>query len=59
MSYHVLPNNDLKEHCTKSTCECCPTLIIENGEMIFIHNSYDGREGLEMAKEVLKDINKG
>jgi len=44
MSLHIIPLNDLKEHEEESTCDCCPTLIIENGEMIFVHNSYDGRE---------------
>lgn len=41
---HVLPVNDIKEHTEESTCECCPTVIIENGEMICIHNAYDLRE---------------
>lgn len=45
---HVLPINDVKEHIEESTCECCPTLeILENGDMMFIHNSYDGRENKE------------
>lgn len=51
MAYHVLPVNDLKEHEESSTCACCPKLIIENGEMIFVHNSYDGREFLEPDHE--------
>jgi hypothetical protein len=45
---NILPINDLKEHIEESTCECHPSLIIENGEMIFIHNSYDGRENQEI-----------
>lgn len=44
MSLHVLPADDLKEHTLESTCECCPRMEIEDGEMIFIHNSWDGRE---------------
>ena len=47
MSLHIIPLNDLKEHEEESACSCCPSMIIENGEMIFIHNSYDGREALE------------
>jgi len=47
MTYHVIPIDDLKEHTEDSTCECSPKLIFEDGEMIFIHNSYDGRELLE------------
>jgi hypothetical protein len=44
---NVIPLNDLKEHEEQSTCECCPTLIIVNGEMILIHNSYIKREKKE------------
>jgi hypothetical protein len=47
MAIHIIPVNDIKEHEELSTCECCPRLEIENGEMIFIHNSYDGRESKE------------
>jgi len=53
MAYHILPINDIKEHEESSTCECAPKVITENGELIIIHNSYDGREGLEMANEIL------
>lgn len=51
MALHITPINDLKEHEESSTCECCPKLIIENGEMIFVHNSFDGREILEEKNE--------
>jgi len=44
MAIHIIPINDLKEHEELSTCDCCPVVQFENGEMIFIHNSYDGRE---------------
>lgn len=55
MSLHILPINDLKEHEESSTCECCPKLIIENGEMIFVHNSFDGREIIEEVNEILNN----
>lgn len=45
--YNILPINDLKEHIEDSTCECKPKIIFENGEMIIVHNSYDGREFVE------------
>ena len=51
MALHIIPLNDLKEHTEESTCECCPELIIENGEMIFVHNSYDKRELTEIQLE--------
>ena len=44
---NILPINDLKEHTENSTCECNPSVEFENGEMIAIHNSYDGREFTE------------
>lgn len=50
---HVLPVNDLKEHTEDTTCECGPTVIQEDGELIVVHNAFDGREGLEMAQEIL------
>ena len=44
---NITPINDLKEHIDSSTCECSPNVTFENGEMIIIHNSYDGREWKE------------
>jgi hypothetical protein len=52
--YNVLPTNDLKKHSENSTCECKPKVIYENGEMIIIHNSYDGREYKERLIEDIK-----
>lgn len=41
----IVPEGDIKEHDrTSTTCDCCPRVIFENGEMIIIHNAYDGRE---------------
>lgn len=57
MAIHILPINDLKEHEESSTCECSPTLEIENGEMIFIHNSYDGRELVESINKQIQQPN--
>lgn len=52
--WNILPNNDLKSHKEDSTCDCKPRVIIENGEMIVIHNSYDGREKQEEFIENIK-----
>ena len=51
----VKPIDDLKEHTEGSTCECQPRVIFENGEMIVIHSSFDGREALEEFYEALKE----
>ena len=48
MIWHIEPINDLKEHEQASTCHCHPKIeIVENGNMIITHNSYDGREHIE------------
>jgi hypothetical protein len=53
MAWHVLPTNDLEEHEESTTCKCEPRVLYENGEMIIVHNSFDGREGVEIANEIL------
>lgn len=53
MSLHVYPLNDEREHDIEtSMCWCNPTMEIVNGEMLFIHNSADGRELIEQAEEI-------
>jgi len=44
MAIHVTPINDLHDHEESTTCKCGPSVKFENGEMIVIHNSFDGRE---------------
>lgn len=45
MIWHILPLNDLIEHIEESTCECFPDVeILENGDILIVHNSIDGRE---------------
>lgn len=44
---HVYPLNDLREHDTEEStlCDCGPRVdLSDDGEMIVVHNSYDGRE---------------
>jgi len=56
MNCHILPINDLKEHEELTTCECEPKIdILDNGDMLIIHNSFDGREAIEMVKEIICD----
>ena len=52
---NVTPTNDLKEHIDDTTCWCNPEVILENNEMIVIHNSMDGREYLEEAEKILNE----
>ena len=54
--YHVLPINDIEEHEESSTCKCEPRAEKqENGNIIIIHNSFDGREGVEWTNEILNN----
>ena len=54
MILHVTPIGDTKPHIDSTTCECNPSVQIVEGDMICVHNSYDGREGLELANEILQ-----
>lgn len=53
---NILPRNDLKEHEESTTCDCEPKVIFENGEMIIIHNAYDGREAIEIFNKIINKI---
>lgn len=54
--WHVLPINDIKEHIESEDCECEPTVEVqENGNVVIVHNAFDGREGVEMANEILNN----
>ena len=48
---HIIPIDDLEEHEELSTCKCNPRLIEENGEFLFVHNSFDKREVIERLFE--------
>jgi hypothetical protein len=62
---HVYPINDTHEHDTYCNfpvigipycpCICKPEhKELDNGGMIVVHNSFDGREGVEWTNEILK-----
>ena len=51
---HVLPIDDLKPHEESSTCECEPRVEIVEGGMLVVHNSWDGREWVEKANDILQ-----
>ena len=51
----VIPLNDIMPHDEESTvCPCEPKLEIIDGEMLLIHNSFDGRELKEKADKLKK-----
>ena len=49
--HHVVPINDPPGHLTEGiACACCPKVEhYDNGNTLVIHNSWDGREILELA----------
>ena len=53
MNWHVIPDNDLHPHEESTTCKCEPRVEHVNGNMVIIHNAYDGREGVEWVSEIL------
>ncbi len=61
--WHVYPKNDTKQHLLECdyppignplcNCPCEPDWKREKDGIIIVHNSFDGREGLEWTKEIL------
>lgn len=67
--WHVLPVDDIQPHIDKVTyppdgmpycdCPCKPTCREEGKDgFLVIHNSFDGREGVEWANEILDNNGK-
>lgn len=54
---HIYPNNDIKEHILEGVnCPCEPKITTDGyDDVIIIHNSFDGREGVEWANEILNN----
>lgn len=54
---HTYPIDEEKQHELQHAlypfCKCDPREEVINGTLILHHNSFDGREGLEMANEIL------
>jgi hypothetical protein len=49
---HIMPVGDTEEHEQSTTCKCGPVVELE-GEGVVIHNSFDGREAVEEANQLL------
>ncbi len=62
--FHVYPTNDLEEHYLECVypivghpycpCKCHPEFREEEDSLLIVHNSFDGREVFEQAKEMIK-----
>ncbi len=56
MIHHIYPLNDVQEHDLEAVgCSCIPKIMFEEGDMLIVHNSFDGREILERIES---DLNK-
>lgn len=54
MIWHLLPVKDTEEHLEESTCKCEPKIEVQdNGDLLVIHNSFDRRELIEEALEII------
>ena len=58
MAIHTMPTGDTRdgepfEHTEETTCPCGPSVDFLEGEMLVLHNSFDGREAVEWAEAVL------
>ena len=51
---NIIPLNDYEEHEESTTCKCSPKIEFnKEGELIVIHNSFDGRENTEGFNKVV------
>lgn len=51
--WHILPNNDSDTHIETSDCKCKPKTEVLEDRVLIIHNSFDGREAVEWANEII------
>lgn len=61
--WHVVPMGDIQPHWDECIidddgtplckCVCEPTTYKEDAGYIIVHNSFDGREGVEWTNEIL------
>jgi hypothetical protein len=55
---HVYPKNDLHPHILDGTdCPCHPIVRVDGEGLLIIHNSWDGREYVEEAREYIEKLN--
>ena len=50
---HTVPLNDDYDHEHTICCDCNPRIERVNGWIIICHNSFDGREAVEWAEEII------
>lgn len=56
MIWYITPINDLEEHEEATTCKCELKVLYVNNNIVIVHSSFDGREGLEQVEEILNKL---
>lgn len=51
--WHILSNNDSDTHVKMGGCKCKPKIEVLEDRILIIHNSFDGREAVEWANEII------
>lgn len=51
--WHILPVNDSDTHIEMCDCKCKPKIDVLEDRILIIHNSFDGREAVEWANEII------
>ena len=51
---HIMPDDE--QHEETACCNCKPDAQQNKHGVTYTHHSYDGREGLELAREVLEGL---
>lgn len=51
MTWHIIPLDDLRDHIDSEDCWCGPQEVDDEcDEVVFVHNSMDGRERYESGE---------
>ena len=50
---HIIPTGDKQPHEKDVSCPCNPRVEVEGASLIVVHNSYDYREYIEEAKDII------
>ncbi len=54
---HIYPENDLHDHITDGPgCPCDPEIRLEGANLIYVHNSWDHREIVEQAIDIINGV---
>lgn len=53
---NIYPIGDTCQHVLDTTCACLPVVYYQCNQPIVKHNSFDGREAVEWAQEILESL---